>query len=222
MNWFSTSPYYCPVKGVGLYFHSSAGSATTLSASLRRVERDDPFSSCISLAFRTRYPIMRFRNIFAADCVWCNEPCADSCSAVILRHAWLSPWNKHMTTGRINQISIVFTIFNKKNWKIQYERPFKLVFQKQVFNLAFGVFFLYFVLSRSGPFLKGALVLPIAKKRALTSIETVWKKHPDQQEESRKTRFASRAPKEWLYSTKTVFCRGHLGRNSLNYADSFF
>jgi hypothetical protein len=27
-------------------------------------------------------------------------------NAVILRHAWLSPWNKHMTTGRINQISI--------------------------------------------------------------------------------------------------------------------
>ena len=127
MNWFSTSPYYCPVKGVGLYFHSSAGSATTLSASLRRVERDDPFSSCISLAFRTRYPIMRFRNIFAADCVWCNEPCADSCSAVILRHAWLSPWNKHMTTGRINQISIVFTRLKKyetflKLIKYQYER----------------------------------------------------------------------------------------------------
>ena len=47
------------------------------------------------------------RKIFAADYVWCNEPCADSCNAVILRHAWLSPWNKHMTTGRINQISIV-------------------------------------------------------------------------------------------------------------------
>lgn len=50
---------------------------------------------------------MRRPQIFAADYVWCNEPCADSCNAVILRHAWLSPWNKHMTTGRINQISIV-------------------------------------------------------------------------------------------------------------------
>ena len=49
----------------------------------------------------------KIRKIFAADYVWCNEPCADSCIAVILRHAWLSPWNKHMTTGRINQISIV-------------------------------------------------------------------------------------------------------------------
>ncbi len=113
MNWFSTTPWYCIVRCIGLYFHSSAGSVTTLSASLRRVERNDPISSCISLAFRTRYPIMRFRNIFAADCVWCNEPCADSCIAVILRHAWLSPWNKHMTTGRINQISIVFKIFIK-------------------------------------------------------------------------------------------------------------
>jgi hypothetical protein len=39
------------------------------------------------------------------------------------------------------------------------------------------------------------LFLPIAKKRALTSIELSEKKNPDQQEESRKTRFASRAPR---------------------------
>ena len=31
MNWFSTTPYYCTVRCIGLYFHSSAGSATTLS-----------------------------------------------------------------------------------------------------------------------------------------------------------------------------------------------
>ena len=29
---------------------------------------------------------------------------------LILRHAWLSLWDKHMTTGRINQVSIVMFI----------------------------------------------------------------------------------------------------------------
>ena len=67
---------------------------------------DIRIDSCINLAFRQDIQFCGDRNIFAADCVWCNEPCADSCNAVILRHAWLSPWNKHMTTGRINQISI--------------------------------------------------------------------------------------------------------------------
>ena len=27
---------------------------------------------------------------------------------LILRHAWLNHWDKHMTTGRINQVRIVF------------------------------------------------------------------------------------------------------------------
>ena len=29
------------------------------------------------------------------------------CITLILRHAWLSLWDKHMTTGRINQVPIV-------------------------------------------------------------------------------------------------------------------
>ena len=29
------------------------------------------------------------------------------CIILILRHAWLSLWDKHMTTGRINQITII-------------------------------------------------------------------------------------------------------------------
>jgi hypothetical protein len=28
----------------------------------------------------------------------------------ILRHAWLNLWDKHMTTGRINQVSYTVTI----------------------------------------------------------------------------------------------------------------
>jgi hypothetical protein len=42
------------------------------------------------------------------------------------------------------------------------------------------------------------------KTRSLTSIE-LPEIYTGQQEESRKMRVASRAPKEWLYSTKTVF-----------------
>ena len=29
------------------------------------------------------------------------------CITLILRHAWLSLWDKHMTTGRINQVTIL-------------------------------------------------------------------------------------------------------------------
>ena len=38
---------------------------------------------------------------------WFNEPFAVSQYKVfILRHAWLNLWDKHMTTGRINQVTI--------------------------------------------------------------------------------------------------------------------
>ena len=30
---------------------------------------------------------------------------------LILRHAWLNLWDKHMTTGRINQVSILSNLF---------------------------------------------------------------------------------------------------------------
>lgn len=55
-----------------------------------------PFPHVLAWHFAQVIQFCGNRNIFAADCVWCNEPCADSCSAVILRHAWLSPWNKHI------------------------------------------------------------------------------------------------------------------------------
>ena len=35
----------------------------------------------------------------------------------ILRHAWLNLWDKHMTTGRINQVNIVSTVKRHRNWK---------------------------------------------------------------------------------------------------------
>ena len=41
-----------------------------------------------------------------------------SIEAFILRHAWLSLWDKHMTTGRINQVTIV--------WQLHCPRPLLL------------------------------------------------------------------------------------------------
>ena len=39
---------------------------------------------------------------------WFNEPFAVSlCIMLILTHAWLNLWDEHMTTGRINQVTIV-------------------------------------------------------------------------------------------------------------------
>lgn len=41
---------------------------------------------------------------------WFNEPFAVSLyKLLILRHAWLNLWDKHMATGRINQITILRT-----------------------------------------------------------------------------------------------------------------
>ena len=42
---------------------------------------------------------------------------------LILRHAWLSLWDKHMTTGRINQVSIVmFTATSDATTRPDLER----------------------------------------------------------------------------------------------------
>lgn len=38
---------------------------------------------------------------------------------LILRHAWLSPSDKHMTTGRINQVSILLVFSRSLRYKIQ-------------------------------------------------------------------------------------------------------
>ena len=106
MNWFNTSGVAAPWRALVLisFIRKTPRCDCRTAAWVEDIRVD----SCISLAFRQGIQFCGDRNIFAADCVWCNEPCADSCIAVILRHAWLSPWNKHMTTGRINQISIVY------------------------------------------------------------------------------------------------------------------
>ena len=47
---------------------------------------------------------------------WYNEPSAVSpFKSLKLRHAWLSLWDKHMTTGRINQVTCVDLISHKEN-----------------------------------------------------------------------------------------------------------
>ena len=49
----------------------------------------------------------------------------------ILRHAWLNLWDKHMTTGRINQVTILSTDLKKSEnffksiFKINEKRLFK-------------------------------------------------------------------------------------------------
>ena len=68
----------CPVKGIGF------NSIHSQDVSLRPAEQaawmeNVRIDSCISLAFRQVIQFCGDRNIFAADCVWCNEPCADSC-----------------------------------------------------------------------------------------------------------------------------------------------
>ena len=42
---------------------------------------------------------------------WFNEPFAVSLIKFVLRHAWLNLWDKHMTTGRINQVAIATWTF---------------------------------------------------------------------------------------------------------------
>ena len=47
---------------------------------------------------------------------------------LILRHAWLNLWDKHMTTGRINQVSkIQSSMFTHQRLKITYEFTFSML-----------------------------------------------------------------------------------------------
>ena len=46
---------------------------------------------------------------------WYNEPSAVSLfKSLKLRHAWLNLWDKHMTTGRINQVTCVGLVLVKE------------------------------------------------------------------------------------------------------------
>ena len=59
--------------------------------------------ACISSRITTVIQVVRYHQI---NHNWFNEPFAVSqYKSLILRHAWLNLWDKHMTTGRINQVS---------------------------------------------------------------------------------------------------------------------
>ena len=60
-------------------------------------------SACISSRITTVIHVVRYHQI---NYNWFNEPFAVSqYKLFILRHAWLNLWDKHMTTGRINQVA---------------------------------------------------------------------------------------------------------------------
>ena len=66
--------------------------------------RSRGFSACISSRITTVIHVARYHQI---NYNWFNEPFAVSqYKQFILRHAWLNLWDKHMTTGRINQVTI--------------------------------------------------------------------------------------------------------------------
>ena len=59
--------------------------------------------ACISSRITTVIQVVRYHQI---NHNWFNEPFAVSqYKSLILRHAWLNLWDKHMTTGRINQVT---------------------------------------------------------------------------------------------------------------------
>ena len=63
------------------------------------------FLACISSRITTVIQVVRYYQI---NDNWFNEPFAVSpYRLLILRHAWLNLWDKHMTTGRINQVTIL-------------------------------------------------------------------------------------------------------------------
>ena len=64
------------------------------------------FCACISSRITTVIQVVKYHQI---NDNWFNEPFAVSLYILlILRHAWLNLWDKHMTTGRINQVAILF------------------------------------------------------------------------------------------------------------------
>ena len=59
------------------------------------------FPACISSRITTVIHIL----IHQINYNWFNEPFAVSRYITILTHAWVNLWDKHMTTGRINQVT---------------------------------------------------------------------------------------------------------------------
>ena len=67
--------------------------------------RKSGFLACISSRITTVIQVVGYYQI---NDNWFNEPFAVSLyRLLILRHAWLNLWDKHMTTGRINQVTIL-------------------------------------------------------------------------------------------------------------------
>ena len=87
------------------------------------------FLACISSRITTVIQVVRYYQI---NDNWFNEPFAVSLySLLILRHAWLNLWDKHMTTGRINQVTIFFPPLpanSRSDWSVTAWNP----------NLKFG------------------------------------------------------------------------------------
>ena len=97
-----------------------------------------------------------------------------------LRHAWLNLWDKHMTTGRINQVTISRTLY-KRAWRLQRDcshwLPLEFVTRRLFttllfklynnlcslelsFNCALTIIFIYFSgLAQSSCVLRDAKVL---------------------------------------------------------------
>ena len=66
--------------------------------------RSRGLNACISSRITTVIHVARYHQI---NYNWFNEPFAVSqYNLFILRHAWLNLWDKHMTTGRINQVTM--------------------------------------------------------------------------------------------------------------------
>ena len=67
--------------------------------------RGRDFYACISSRITTVIQVVKYHQI---NDNWFNEPFAVSLYILlILRHAWLNLWDKHMTTGRINQVAFL-------------------------------------------------------------------------------------------------------------------
>jgi hypothetical protein len=70
------------------------------------------FLACISSRITTVIQVVRYYQI---NDNWFNEPFAVSpYRLLILRHAWLNLWDKHMTTGRINQVTILTAVASRR------------------------------------------------------------------------------------------------------------
>jgi hypothetical protein len=72
--------------------------------------------ACISSRITT---VIHVVSNHQGDYNWFNEPSAVSqYKLLILRHAWLNLWDKHMTTGRINQVTIVSCELVTRRWRL--------------------------------------------------------------------------------------------------------